>query len=143
MLPKTPSSEAPVEIQAPDKTNIKRNWLLLATYVLYLASPFIWFAPFVALIIGYVNRKGSGNLAFTHYHFQIRTFWLTFLVGIAGSVLYLLTLSLFISGNDVGLAWPVRSIVQGLTVWYYARMLVGIVQAARNLPIKNPRTWMF
>jgi len=49
--------------------------LVLAVYVLYLASFITGFTGIIGVVIAHVKIGSADELSATHFRFQIRTFW--------------------------------------------------------------------
>lgn len=131
------------DAQAPRATGtVNDRTYVIVTYALYLSAPLFLITPLIALIIGYVQRSKAGPIHASHYHFQIRSFWISTLMGlglllatIIGTMLMVIGIGFLISGAAY-LAMLV------LAIWYYVRMIVGLVRAINHEPITNPRSWM-
>jgi uncharacterized membrane protein len=75
----------------------------LIVYILYFVAYFVGITAIVGVIIAHV-QKGSGDpLLDTHYDFQIRTFWISILYVIVGSVLVIVLVGfLILHGRSSG-----------------------------------------
>src|SRR6185437_1059087 len=56
-------------------------------YVLYLLGLFHGLTLIIGLIMAYVLRGSAGPVMAGHYTYLIRTFWTSFLVGLAGGAI--------------------------------------------------------
>jgi uncharacterized membrane protein len=109
---------------------VSPNSMALIVYILYFAGYFFALIPsIVGVIIAHV-QKGTGDaLLDSHYDFQIRTFWISILYVIVGSVLAIVLIGFLV------LAWAF--------IWSLIRNIKGILALNENRPIANPTSWMF
>lgn len=111
------------------------------TYGLNLATMVLGITCLIALVICYMKRGSGSALLDSHYRFQIRTFWLSLVGGVALMLGYALSFALMFVGIGY-LLLPVVTIAGLLlVVWFYARMIMGLVRASRDEPINNPASW--
>ena len=96
-------------------------------YILYLASIVFGVTGLIGLIMAYVNKGDSPDWVQTHYRFQIRTFWIGFLIAVIGGI----TSAIFIG----------FLILLGLLIWYVMRCVKGMKYLSKNEPIPKPATW--
>ena len=97
-------------------------------YALYLASLFTsGITGIIGVVIAYINKNDAPQWIQTHYLFQIRTFWIGFLISIIGVIL-----------TFILIGWLV---FLGLLIWLIIRMVKGIKYYSENRPIPNPETW--
>lgn len=82
----------------------------------------------IAVIIAYVSRKDAPEWLASHYEFQIRTFWLSLLFGLAGIIL-----------TTVGVGVVVLA---ATGVWLVVRSVVGLSKLLKSEPYPTPRNWM-
>jgi uncharacterized membrane protein len=80
-------------------------------------------------VMAYVYRDDAQYWLRTHYHFQIRTFWIGLLYLFVGGI----TASIFI-GWLILLFW---------LIWYVVRCVRGLKLASEGTPVPNPATWWF
>jgi uncharacterized membrane protein len=83
-----------------------------AIYALYAASFFLGITAIVAIIMNYVKRDDvRGTFLESHFHWQIRTFWIALAWGIVGAILMLAVIGipLLIAGG----VWCIYRIVKG------------------------------
>ena len=67
---------------------VKRS--ITTTYVLYLVAIFVWLFLIVGVIWAYRKRREAvGTMYYDHYQYLIITFWYTFLLPIAGFMLFM------------------------------------------------------
>ena len=70
---------------------VKRS--ITTTYVLYLVAIFVWLFLIVGVIWAYRKRREAvGTMYYDHYQYLIITFWYTFLLPIAGFMLFMLSM---------------------------------------------------
>ena len=90
-------------------------------YVLYLAGLVIGITPLIGLVMAYVYRDDAPYWLRTHYHFQIRTFWIGLLYLFVGGVM----VSIFI-GWLILVFW---------LIWYVVRCVRGLKLASDGTPV--------
>jgi uncharacterized membrane protein len=117
------SEENALVASEPSGGGLSPTWI----YVLYLIALFTALPVLIGVIIAYVSRGGAGDMAASHYRYQIRTFWLGFLYIVVGILLppFGLLLCLF--------AW----------VFVLIRSIKGLGWHNRGEPVPNPSTWWF
>jgi uncharacterized membrane protein len=116
----------PSRTQPPIVSNTS---MALIVYILYFVAYFVGLTAVVGVIIAHV-QKGSGDpLLDSHYEFQIRTFWITVLYLIVGTVLTIVLVGFLI------LAWAF--------IWSLIRNIKGILALNEHRPIADPRSWLF
>jgi len=98
-------------------------------YALYLAGLVVGITPIIGLVMAYIYRDDAPHWLRTHYHFQIRTFWIGLLYAFVGAV----ATSIFI-GWLILLFW---------LIWYVVRCVKGLKLAGEGEPVPNPTTWWF
>jgi uncharacterized membrane protein len=107
----------------------KEGLVATVIYVLYLAGIVIPVTPIIGVIMAYIYRDDAPFQLRTHYHFQIRTFWIGLLYIAVGVV----TTAIFI-GFLILLFW---------LVWYVVRCVKGIKLLSEGRPHPDPMTWWF
>jgi len=106
-----------------------KTWAMIV-WGLYIASYFTGITAIVGLIIAYVKRGDLAGTPFeSHMTSAIRTFWITLIAGIIGSVL------LFAFGLGL-IVWA------ALCVWNLFRIIRGMIRAADGRPIDDPTGWL-
>lgn len=91
------------------RSNKTLTW---AIYGLYAASFLVGITSIVAIILNYVKRGDvAGTYLESHFTWQIRTFWISLLVGIIGVVLMLVLVGWLVLLADM--VWVVYRIVMG------------------------------
>ena len=95
--------------------------------LLYLASCITGITAIIGVVLAYV-WKGEPHHPWeaTHYTYLVRTFW----IGVAGSVLGVLTLLI-----GVGFL-----ILLGIGIWALVRTVLSLINAQKREPMKNPET---
>lgn len=101
----------------------------LIVYVLYLTSLLVGLTQLVGVVMAYIYRAEAPAWQQTHYHFQIRTFWIGLLFLVVG-----LVLSAIFIGFLILLFW---------VIWLVVRCVKGISLLQKNEPIQNPTSWGF
>lgn len=98
-------------------------------YVLYLVGIFVGLTGLIGLVLAYVNRRDAPPWLASHYHFQIRTFWIGLLYLFLGGLL-----TTVVVGWLVLLFW---------LAWLVVRCAQGIRYLDRRQALPNPVTWLF
>jgi uncharacterized membrane protein len=98
-------------------------------YVLYLLGLVVGVTSLVAVVMAYVYRGGGPEWTASHYRFQIRTFWIGLLYGVAGLVLAFILIG-----------WLVLAFA---LVWMIVRCVKGLKFAAAGEPYPNPAAWLW
>jgi uncharacterized membrane protein len=107
----------------------------------------------VAGVWAYIER-GRDGLLDTHYQFQIRTFWINVVAGLALPFLFLIAVvggvtSFLVDHNSptslvlsvmAGTMLPML-IGLGLSIWTIVRSVAGLSRLQDGKPIDNPATW--
>lgn len=98
-------------------------------YILYLVSIVVGITAIVGVIMAYVNKADAPRWVQSHYHFQIRTFW----IGVLYSVVGWMTAP-FLIGYLIFLF---------VLVWLIMRCVKGMGWAEKGKAVENVETWMF
>lgn len=98
-------------------------------YVLYLIGLFTGITALVGVIMAYLNKDEGPDFVRTHYRFQIRTFWIGFLMLVVSAFSWF-----FVIGIFIGLFW---------LVWTIVRVLKGMKYLGNGEAHPNPDTWLF
>lgn len=111
-------------------TTQKDKQMLYVAYICYILSIIFAGVPsLIGLIIAYVKRKDvQGTIYADHCTFLIRTFWISFILGVLGVIMSIIGIGLIVL------------IVAGL--WFTIRVVVGLVKLHGDKPI-NPTGWLF
>ncbi len=98
-------------------------------YILYLVSLVLGVTALVGLVMAYVNVGDAPDPLRSHYRFQIRTFWIGLLYGVAGAILAV-----------VGVGALVLVFV---AVWLIVRCVKGLKFLGRREPYPKVATWLW
>jgi uncharacterized membrane protein len=98
-------------------------------YYLYLASILVGITSIVGVIIAYMNRGPGADWLDSHYTFQIRTFWIGLLYGVAGIVLTFVFIGFFI--------------LLFVLIWWIVRCIKGLQLAGARQPVPDPGVWLW
>lgn len=105
-----------------DETLRSNKTLTWAIYGLYAASFLIGITWLVAIILNYVKRGDvAGTYLESHFNWQIRTFWISLIVGLIGMVLMLVLIGWFVLLADA--------------VWVIYRLVMGALKLSESKPI--------
>jgi uncharacterized membrane protein len=99
-------------------------------------------------------ERGRDSILDTHYRFQIRTFWINFVAGLALPFFFLVAVfgsvgsslsgqnspTSMVFGVMAGTVLPML-IGLGLAIWTAIRFVVGLNRLRDGKPIDNPTTW--
>jgi len=97
-------------------------------YVLYLLGFVLGgLSNLVAVVFAYVYKDGAEAWLKTHYHYQIRTFWLTLLYAVVSALLALVVIGFFLAVLTA--------------VWLILRCVKGLNKLQKAEPIDNVATW--
>lgn len=119
----TPQQQPPYAPQSTSDSTAK------IVYVLYLVSLVVGVTSLVGLVMAYVNVGDAPESLRTHYRFQIRTFWIGLLYGVAGVLLTLLGIGIVI--------------LVFAAVWLVVRCVKGLKHLDRREPYPNVETWLW
>lgn len=114
----------------PEPTPIDAPSTLYAVYVLILlAVPTLGVAAAVALLAVWKRRAPQGEVAASHYVFQQRTVWAAAIGAVAGAVLIIVNVGVFI--------------LFAAAVWTLARGAYGVMKLRAGRRIPHPNAWLF
>lgn len=122
-------ADAQGEIIQPQPIEDKSSKMAMVVYVLYLASFVIPFVNLIGLIMAYINKGDASPWVQTHYRFQIRTFWISFLYCSIGGALTFIFIGYLV--------------LFGVLIWYVIRMVIGLKYLSKNQAVPDPASWMF
>ncbi len=106
----------------PEDTLRSNKTLTWVIYGLYAASFLVGITSIVAIIMNYVKRGDvAGTFLESHFTWQIRTFWISLIVGIIGFVLTLVLIGFLVLLLDA--------------VWVIYRLVMGALKLNENKPI--------
>ncbi len=113
---------------APAPENPDRLMSAYAVYVLILCSvPTFGAAAVVGLLVMHSRGPAPSPLLQSHYIFQARTLWTAAFAALAGLILLVVNLGVFV--------------LFVLAVWALVRGAYGVLRLKAGQPIKNPRSW--
>ena len=92
------TEQAPTTRQVEGSSNIK------LVYILYLVALVFGITGIIGVIMAYINKGDTDAAGASHYQFQIRTFWIAFLIGFVGA---------FTAAFGIGVL-----VLLGLLIWY-------------------------
>ena len=98
-------------------------------YILYLVALAVGITGLVGVVMAYVNKDGAPEWLQSHYHFQIRTFWIGLLYNVIGLVTTL-----------VLIGWVILALA---LVWFIIRCVKGLKSLNNGEAVPNPESWMF
>lgn len=98
-------------------------------YILYLVGIAVGLTTLVGVVMAYVNKTDAPAWMETHYRFQIRTFWIGVLYGLAGALLSVIGIGL--------LVFPL------LLIWWIVRCVKGMRALGDRAEVSNPGSWLF
>ncbi|TCK04127.1 DUF4870 family protein [Marinobacterium mangrovicola] len=115
--------------QAPTAAGTTDTSSVRLVYILYLVGLVFGITGIIGVIMAYINKGESDAIAASHYRFQIRTFWIGFLMMFIGAIT-----SVFIIGWFVFLFW---------FIWLIVRCVKGMKYLEQRQAHPDPTTWMF
>ena len=124
-----------------DNTGDDRT-LPTVVYALYLLGLVNGLTVLIGLVIAYANRDGATPRAYSHYLFQIRTFWMAIAWWIIAAALFFwgIPLSLILIGVPLLI---VGGLILAMThIWFALRCILGLVHISRGEGYPRPRTWL-
>ena len=135
--PRNPTFDASL---LPREESMTAPLLVYAAYLLSVPSAGLF--ALVGVIIAYIKKDEAGPAAYSHYVFQIRTFWLSLLFIPLGILLIIVgvPLSFVLVGIPVLIVGGLMA--GGVTIWFVVRCVVGLIKAIDGAPYRNPRTWL-
>jgi uncharacterized membrane protein len=98
-------------------------------YILLIIGTMVGITGFIAIIMAYVMKDDTSSSLQTHYHFQIRTFWIGLLYIAIGSITYQIVIGYFV--------------LLFTFVWVLVRCFKGLKQLANEQPVENLENWFF
>lgn len=117
---------AQTQPELPHQEETGRGAVLLS-YVLLLVSPLFMITAVVAVVIAYIYQEDAPVWLRSHYHLQIRTFWISLLFIVAGMLTWWILL-----GQLVLVLW---------LVWLLVRCIRGIRYLNLRRPYPYPQSW--
>lgn len=124
----------------PREESMTGPMLVYAAYLLSIPSAGLF--ALVGVILAYVMKSDAGPQAWSHYAFQIRTFWLSLIAIPLGVLLIILGVPLSLVLVGIPLVILGGLMCAGVTVWFLVRCVVGLIRAVDGRGYANPRTWL-
>lgn len=115
--------------QASARPVVGEQGLVLTVYILYLVGFLTGITALIGVIIAHVKSSSAGEVARSHFVFQIRTFWIGVLYAAVG-----LLLSFVVIGVPILIWW---------CIWTIVRVIKGMLLLNDGKPIANPISWLF
>jgi len=98
-------------------------------YILYLIGIAVGITAIVGVVMAYVNKDTAPEWLKSHYHFQIRTFWISLLYGIVSAILCLILIGFVL--------------MFVVLIWWIVRCVKGLKAIEQRQPIADVMTWGF
>lgn len=98
-------------------------------YILQIVSTLTVITGIIGVIMAYVNKDDSNDWMQSHYQFQIRTFWISTLYIVFG------TLTFYIGIGIIILLFTF--------FWIVIRCAKGLKSLSNNQAIEKHKSWMF
>lgn len=98
-------------------------------YILYLVGVVFGITGLIGVVMAYIYKSDAPEWLYSHYQFQIRTFWIGLLYLVVGSILLVVLV-----GWLVYLFW---------VVWLIIRCVKGLQILDKKEPHPNPTSWLF
>lgn len=109
----------------PDSQDAALRRLTAIVYGLQLAGYFTGLSPVAGVILNYMKRDAvAGTWLESHFRWQIRTFWITFAWSLAGLVLLLAFIGIFVLGVAA--------------MWFLYRAIKGWIELSEGKPMYGP-----
>ncbi len=103
--------------------------LPLVVYLLYLAGLVMPAASLVGVVVAYVNRDAQNAVEFSHFAFQIGTFWKALLGVFVGAILALVVVGWFV--------------LLAVYIWWIIRCIKGMKWLSQGVEVPDPSSWLF
>jgi uncharacterized membrane protein len=98
-------------------------------YILYIVGVLVPVTAIVGVIMAYVHKDTAPDWLKTHYHFQIRTFWISLLYWFVSVLLCFIF---------IGFVLLVVALV-----WWIIRCVKGLQTLEKRAPIADVNGWGF
>lgn len=98
-------------------------------YLLNFAGFVVGITTLIGVVIAYLKRGEADEISATHFTYQIRTFWISFLFVFVSMILTVVVIGFFML-----LAW---------VVWAIIRNVKGFMAISEGKPIPEPETWLW
>ncbi len=93
-------------------------------YILYIVAAVFAITAIIGVVMAYIYRSDATGYLRTHFSFQIRTFWISILVGAIGLI--------------TAFIWIGYLILLALVIWNVARAACGLKKLNRGQTLENP-----
>jgi len=114
------------DIQPPQSRTTQAH----IVYYLYLASCVFGITAFIGVVMAYMNRDDADQpWMYSHYQFQIRTFWLGLLYSVISTILVFAVIGYLLFFV--------------LLVWFVVRCIKGLKALERRQPVHDYGRWGF
>ncbi|HEX4180483.1 MAG TPA: hypothetical protein VHY32_06800 [Caulobacteraceae bacterium] len=127
---------------APSAPRSDDRVIAAVIYGLYLIGPINGLSALVGIVLAHANVGAAGPKVWSHYVFQIRTFWIAAVWSVIGGAVIVLGGLLMV----VLIGFPIFHLgvaILGLaTIWFFVRSVVGAIYLAQDRPYPRPRTWL-
>jgi uncharacterized membrane protein len=117
------------EWETPEPVPTQGKDTALLNYILLLSSLLLFITGIVGVVVAYVYRDEAPEWLQSHYTLQIRTFWISLLVGVVS-----LPLTVVFIGYLILLLW---------LIWFLVRCIKGIRLLNLGRPYPDPHSWGF
>jgi uncharacterized membrane protein len=117
------------EWQTPEPVPTQDKGTALLCYVLLISSLILFVTGIIGVVVAYVYRDEAPEWLKSHYTLQIRTFWISILMGVVS-----LPLMMVMIGYLVLLLW---------VIWFLVRCVKGIRLLNQGRPYPKPQGWWF
>lgn len=115
--------------QSVTNNGTSQQQLAKIVYILYLVGVVFGITGLIGVVMAYIYKSDAPEWLYSHYRFQIRTFWIGLLYLVVGSILLVVLV-----GWLVYLFW---------VVWLIIRCVKGLQILDKKEPHPNPTAWMF
>jgi uncharacterized membrane protein len=123
-----PISSAAMNDFSPQEARLTEHARII--YILYLVSLAIGVTSIIGVVMAYVNKDDPmPEYLRTHYRYMINTFWMGMVMLLAGILLAIVVIGIFI--------------LLFLMVWLVVRCIKGLKLLDAQQPIPNPEGWGF
>lgn len=124
-----PETEHPAGPATPQSPLVSDYGLVLTVYILYLVGFLTGITVLIGVIIAYLQRDETDRISWSHFQFQIRTFWIGLLYLALGGLTIHIVIGAFI------LVW--------WAIWTLIRSVKGLLILNKGNAIPVPNSWWF
>ncbi len=115
-----------MEAKTNDEKQIK-NYALIV-YILYALSVVVGLTAIAGVIVAYLKKEEAvGTWIEKHFEYQIRTFWISLIVGAIGFLLSFIAIGVAVIIADI--------------VWFIYRVIKGWIALNDEKPV-DPQSWL-